>query len=99
LELNGVKYSGVLVANVPLSQGETRTSSPCHAEAPVNEEEHDEEEPPKAAEEDSESHRSPVKQENEEADQDMEASEVLVNGSAAAGAGAAVPLLKDAVVS
>jgi len=29
----------------------------------------------------------------------MEASEVLVNGSAAAGAGAAVPLLKDAVVS
>jgi len=45
LELNGVKYSGVLVANVPLSQGETRTSSPCHAEAPANEEEHDEEEP------------------------------------------------------
>ncbi|XP_016947565.1 protein dead ringer isoform X3 [Drosophila biarmipes] len=100
LELNGVKYSGVLVANVPLSQGETRTSSPCHEEAPANEEEHDEEEPAKAAEEDSESHRSPVKQESEEADQDMEASEVLVNGGAAAGAGAAaVPLLKDAVVS
>ncbi|XP_017073135.1 protein dead ringer isoform X3 [Drosophila eugracilis] len=97
LELNGIKYSGVLVANVPLSQGETRTSSPCHAEAPVTEEEHDGEEP-KAGEEESESHRSPVKQENVEADdQDMEANEVLVNGGGAAGVG--VPLLKDAVVS
>ncbi|XP_017123540.1 protein dead ringer isoform X2 [Drosophila elegans] len=103
LELNGIKYSGVLVANVPLSQGETRSSSPCHAKAPINEEEHDdveeEEEEPKVAEE--EPHRSPVKQENEEPDQDMEASEVLVNGGGA-GAGAAgvgIPLLKDAVVS
>ncbi|XP_032571367.1 protein dead ringer isoform X1 [Drosophila sechellia] len=102
LELNGIKYSGVLVANVPLSESETRTSSPCHAEAPTAEEEKDEEEP-KAAEE--ESHRSPVKQENEDADQDMEGSEVLLNGGAsavggaAAGVGVGVPLLKDAVVS
>ncbi|KAH8347708.1 hypothetical protein KR084_000308 [Drosophila pseudotakahashii] len=105
LELNGVKYSGVLVANVPLSQVETRTSSPCHpAESAGNEEEdeHDEEEPPKAAEEDSECHRSPVKQEREDADQDMDGSEVLVNGGGLEGAGGAalpVPLLKDAVVS
>uniref|UniRef100_A0A6P4EHG0 Protein dead ringer-like n=1 Tax=Drosophila rhopaloa TaxID=1041015 RepID=A0A6P4EHG0_DRORH len=102
LELNGIKYSGVLVANVPPSQGETRTSSPCQAKAPINEEEHDEEEEPKAAEE--ENHRSPVKQESEEADQDMEASEVLVNGGGAAvggggAAGVGIPLLKDAVVS
>lgn len=105
LELNGVKYSGVLVANVPLSQSETRTSSPCHAEAPTVEEEKDEEEEeePKAAEE--ESHRSPVKQENEDVDQDMEGSEVLLNGGASAvggagaGVGVGVPLLKDAVVS
>ncbi|XP_044316174.1 protein dead ringer isoform X2 [Drosophila rhopaloa] len=102
LELNGIKYSGVLVANVPPSQGETRTSSPCQAKAPISEEEHDEEEEPKAAEE--ENHRSPVKQESEEADQDMEASEVLVNGGGAAvggggAAGVGIPLLKDAVVS
>jgi len=96
------------VANVPLSQSETRTSSPCHAEAPTVEEEKDEEEEeeePKAAEE--ESHRSPVKQENEDVDQDMEGSEVLLNGGASAvggagagvGVGVGVPLLKDAVVS
>lgn len=93
------------MANVPLSQSETRTSSPCHAEAPTVEEEKDEEEEeePKAAEE--ESHRSPVKQENEDVDQDMEGSEVLLNGGASAvggagaGVGVGVPLLKDAVVS
>ncbi|XP_017040692.1 protein dead ringer isoform X2 [Drosophila ficusphila] len=123
LELNGVKYSGVLVANVPLSQGGTRTSSPCQAEvARAREENHDEEDDdqededgeeaePKAAEE--EPHRSPVKQEAEDADQEMEASGALVNGGGgssasvggggvgggAAAASVGIPLLKDAVVS
>ncbi|KAH8401227.1 hypothetical protein KR009_003926 [Drosophila setifemur] len=94
LELNGIKYSGVLVANVPLPHSETRTISPCHADSQANEEEDEdededgghEEEEPKAAEESA--HRSPAKQaaENEDADQDMDASAAaIVNGGAGGG--------------
>ncbi|KAH8362571.1 hypothetical protein KR200_007159 [Drosophila serrata] len=121
LELNGVKYSGVLVANVAHSnQSVTRTSSPCHeAEVHLNQEEeeeqeHDDEEEQeqrKAAEEEDEAHRSPIKQEVEnehDDDQDMESTAAAIvngggaggaNNSTVGGAGVAMPLLKDAVVS
>ncbi|XP_017024763.1 protein dead ringer isoform X2 [Drosophila kikkawai] len=99
LELNGVKYSGVLVANVAHSnQSMTRNSSPCHEAAePLNqeeEEEHDEEEEEelrKVAEEEDEAHRSPIKQEadNEHGDdQDMESTAAaIINGGGGGGGG------------
>lgn len=106
--MNGVKYSGVLVANVPhSSQSVTRTSSPCHegAEPPLNEEDGFPSEEQKPADEE-DAHRSPNKQQAEHQDaddQDMESSGAgLVNGggSAVGGEGpVALPLLKDAVVS
>ncbi|KAH8275180.1 hypothetical protein KR026_001472 [Drosophila bipectinata] len=115
LELNGIKYSGVLVANVPnLGQIETRTSSPCRPEASAHqeqcelpeeedEEEHEGQEAKSSTEEDA--HQSPAKQaaehEQDGQDQDMEGSS---SGSATAaivngGASVGMPLLKDAVVS
>ncbi|XP_002018229.2 protein dead ringer isoform X2 [Drosophila persimilis] len=109
LELNGIKYSGVLVANAPITQASTgRTGLPC-PEPAGDDEEDEEEEDSHAVDEEEAQQRSPVKEEaNEETDQDMDTSSAaaaIVNGSGGtvgAGVGAAgvgISLLKDAVLS
>ncbi|BFG06252.1 protein dead ringer [Drosophila madeirensis] len=112
LELNGIKYSGVLVANAPTpSQAETRTGSPCAEPAAEDEDEEEEEEQEEqtshAVEENAQ--RSPVKEEaSEETVQDMDTSSAaIVNGGGTvgvgvgvgAGCGVGMSLLKDAVLS
>ncbi|XP_068143787.1 protein dead ringer isoform X3 [Drosophila tropicalis] len=115
LELNGIKYSGVLVANVNPSDERTdasRGSETCqdkddeqpHAD-PQNEDRADDDD--EAREEDDDDERaavecSPVKEIalNEAAhDQDMDATAIVNGGSNNVGVGVGVSLLKDAVVS
>ncbi|XP_041448968.1 protein dead ringer isoform X3 [Drosophila obscura] len=107
LELNGIKYSGVLMANAPIGdQAETRTGSPCPEPAGDNDDDEEEEEEEASHAVEEEAQRSPVKEEaSEETDQDMDtsAAAAIVNGGGGTvgvgAAGVGISLLKDAVLS